>query len=64
MSKHPKQGVTQKNYGFCDSTKYRDLDALKALVDAGQLAPRVQRVYPLAELASFHRSLPRVLGLL
>ena len=50
MSKHPKQGVKQINFGLCDSSHYKDLDAIKQFVDAGQLHPVVQQVFPLAQI--------------
>ena len=33
LSKHPRKGVTQINYGLTDSSKYTDLDELRHLVD-------------------------------
>jgi NADPH:quinone reductase-like Zn-dependent oxidoreductase len=50
VSKHPKEGVKQINYGLCDSSKHEDLDALKAIADKGQLKAVVQEIIPLDEI--------------
>jgi NADPH:quinone reductase-like Zn-dependent oxidoreductase len=50
VSKNPKAGVKQINYGLCDSSKHEDLDALKAIADKGQLKAVVQESIPLAEI--------------
>ena len=50
LAKKPKRGVKQLNFGMVDSTNYRDLDALKALADAGTLKPHLQAVFALADL--------------
>jgi len=50
VSKHPKEGVTQINYGLCDSSKHEDLDALKAIADKGQLKAVVQETIPLHDI--------------
>eukprot|EP00729_Bicosta_minor_P019491 gene19491-11625_t len=52
LSKHPKKGVKQINFGFVDSTKYADLDVLKVLADAGKLKPHLQAVFPMSELVT------------
>ena len=58
LSKHPKKGVKQINFGFVDSTKYADLDTLKVLADGGKLKPHLQAVFPMAELvAAFNLSM-------
>ncbi len=44
VSKHPKPGVKQINYGLCKSTNHTDLDILRVLVEGGQVRPRVQQV--------------------
>ena len=44
VSKHPKPGVKQLNYGLCRSTNHTDLDLLRVLVEGGQVQPRVQQV--------------------
>ena len=49
VSKHPKAGVKQINFGLCDSSNHEDLDELKALVDGGKLAARVTRTFPLEQ---------------
>lgn len=37
LSKNPKEGVKQINYGLCDSSKHEDLDELAAFAEAGKL---------------------------
>lgn len=49
-SKQPKEGVTQINYGLCDSSRHEDLDALAALASAGKLKGVVQHSYALEEI--------------
>jgi len=46
-SKKPKEGVTQIDYGLCDSSHYEDLDALAALANAGKLKAVVQQSFAL-----------------
>jgi NADPH:quinone reductase-like Zn-dependent oxidoreductase len=50
VSKTPKTGVTQINYGLCDSSKHEDLDSLKAIADVGHLKAVVQRSFPLEDI--------------
>jgi len=50
ISKHPKAGVKQINYGLCDSSKHEDLDALKAIVDGGNLKAVVQQTFNLDDI--------------
>jgi len=50
ISKHPKLGVKQINYGLCDSSKHEDLDALKAIADAGNLKAVVQETFALGDI--------------
>merc|ERR1712039_755649 len=50
VSKHPKEGVKQINYGLCDSSKHEDLDALKAIADAGHLKAVVDQTFPLDDI--------------
>ena len=50
-SKHPKKGVKQINYGDCDSSSHVDLDAIAAMVDAGQLRAHVQQSFALQDMA-------------
>lgn len=58
LSKHPKEGVTQINYGSCDPSKYQDLDAIAAIVDAGKLKAVVSQVFPLEDFGkAFNASL-------
>jgi len=47
ISKHPKQGVHQINFGLADSSHYTDLDALEKLVSNGDLQPHVSKIFPL-----------------
>lgn len=46
LSKNPKAGVQQVDLGLTDASKYQDLDALKALVDAG-LKPLIRKSFTL-----------------
>lgn len=58
ISKHPKPGVRQINYGLCDSSKHEDLDFLAGLVDAGKLRAVVSETYDLEDYAqAFNASL-------
>jgi len=50
LSKNPKAGVTQINYGLCDASKHEDLDALKAIADLGHLKAVVQQSFPLEDI--------------
>lgn len=50
ISKNPKEGVTQINYGLCDSSKHEDLDELAALADAGKLRGVVPESYMLEDI--------------
>jgi len=50
VSKNPKPGVRQINFGLCDSSKHEDLDALRTLADAGNLTSVVQQSLPLEEI--------------
>lgn len=52
VSKHPKAGVKQINFGLCDSSHHEDLDALAALVDAGELEARVAQSFTLSDVIS------------
>jgi len=49
-SLHPKEGVTQINYGLCDASKHEDLDALKDIADAGKLKAVVQQTFALDDI--------------
>ena len=54
LSKHPRKGVTQINYGLTDSSKYTDLDELRHLVDREDgdgLQSHIQETFSLAEAA-------------
>jgi NADPH2:quinone reductase len=55
LSRHPKEGVQQINYGLCRSTNHTDLEMLRALVQGGQLRPHVQAVFPLADVPAAFR---------
>merc|ERR1712070_1020873 len=50
ISKKPKSGVSQINYGLCDSSKHEDLDALKAIADVGDLRAVVKQSFPLEDI--------------
>jgi len=50
ISEHPKVGVTQLNYGLCDSSKHEDLDELAAFADAGKLRAVVPESHALADI--------------
>jgi len=49
-SKKPKDGVTQINFGLCDSSKHEDLDALKAIADVGHLKAVVKESFALEDI--------------
>merc|ERR1719183_2989246 len=49
-AKHPKEGVTEINYGLCNSSHHEDLDALKTLAEAGHLRAVVQESFPLNDI--------------
>eukprot|EP00937_MAST-01D_sp_MAST-1D-sp2_P002987 g2987.t1 len=51
VSKHPKAGVTQLNFGYTASDDYATLDALAAHFDAGAVKAHVFAQVPLAEAA-------------
>jgi NADPH:quinone reductase len=50
LSKHPKKGVKQINFGLCDSSKHSSLDQLKELADRGLLRSHVDRAFSLAHV--------------
>lgn len=50
VSKNPKTGVAQINYGLCDSSKHEDLDALKAIADVGHLKAVVKQSFALEDI--------------
>jgi len=50
ISKNPKPGVNQLDFGLCDSSKYEDLDALKDLAEAGLLHAVVQESHTLENI--------------
>mmetsp|Transcript_159041 Transcript_159041/g.506528 ORF Transcript_159041/g.506528 Transcript_159041/m.506528 type:complete len:130 (-) Transcript_159041:191-580(-) len=50
VSKHPKAGVKQINFGICDSSKYEDLDALKSFAEGG-LKAVVDQSFALEDIA-------------
>merc|ERR1712166_1699347 len=50
LSKNPKEGVKQINYGLCDASKHEDLDAIKQMVDAKQLRAVVQQTFTLEQI--------------
>lgn len=52
VSKHPKPGVRQINYGLCDSSKHEDLDALAAFTQAGHLKAYVSQAFGLEDFAT------------
>jgi NADPH:quinone reductase-like Zn-dependent oxidoreductase len=52
VSKKPKPGVTQINYGLCDPSRHEDLDALTTMVDAGKLVAVATETYPLVQIAA------------
>eukprot|EP00440_Ansanella_granifera_P053233 gb/GFBE01057709.1/.p1 GENE.gb/GFBE01057709.1/~~gb/GFBE01057709.1/.p1 ORF type:complete len:368 (+),score=64.22 gb/GFBE01057709.1/:1-1104(+) len=49
-SKHPKPGVTQIDYGLCDSSHHEDLDALAEIANAGLMKGVVQESFPLENI--------------
>jgi len=50
LSKKPKEGVTQINYGLCDSSKHADLDALKSIADVGHLKAVLKQSFSLEDI--------------
>eukprot|EP00947_MAST-08B_sp_MAST-8B-sp1_P006125 g6125.t1 len=52
ISKKPKAGVTQINFGYTDASSHAGLDTLAALFDAGKLEPHVYQQYPLANVSA------------
>merc|ERR1712232_1346895 len=50
VSKKSKDGVTQINYGLCDSSRHEDLDALKAIADVGHLVAVVKQSFALEDI--------------
>lgn len=50
LSKNPKEGVTQINYGLADSSNHEDLDALKAIADVGHLKAVVAKSFALENI--------------
>lgn len=52
ISKHPKAGVTQINYGLTDASKHEQLDVLKGFFDAGKLVAHLNTLYPLEQTAA------------
>lgn len=50
LSKHPKPGVKQIDYGLADSSHHEDLDALASIVEAGGLKGVVQQHFDLVEI--------------
>jgi NADPH:quinone reductase-like Zn-dependent oxidoreductase len=50
VSKNPKKGVKQINFGLCDSSKYADLDHVKSLADAGHLKAHIDKVFPFQQI--------------
>jgi NADPH:quinone reductase-like Zn-dependent oxidoreductase len=51
LSRHPKEGVRQINFGMAKATNHSLLDELAALFDAGQMQPHVFQSFPLADAA-------------
>ena len=56
LSKHPKQGVKQINFGLCDSSHYADMDALKVLVEGGHLRAHIQQSFALEDAVEAMRT--------
>jgi len=50
VSKSPKAGVKQYNYGLCDPSKHEELDELAALADAGKLRDVTLESYKLEDI--------------
>merc|ERR1712070_587671 len=50
VSKNPKEGVTQINYGLCDSSRHEDLDELAAFAEAGKLRGVVPESHKLEDI--------------
>ena len=51
LSKHPKAGVTQLNFGYTQSSDHAELDRLAAHFDAGKVKAHVFAQVPLADAA-------------
>jgi len=51
VSKHPKEGVHQLNFGLADASHYSDLDKLRDLVDKGLLRAHVSQTFALERTA-------------
>lgn len=51
LSKHPKQGVTQINFGYTSSSDHKQLDLLAGYVAAGELQPHVFQRFQLKDAA-------------
>ncbi len=47
ISKHPKAGVRQINFGFMSAGNHSQLDILKGFFEAGKLQAHVQASFPL-----------------
>jgi len=50
LSKKPKDGVTQIDYGLADASNHEDLDALKAIADLGHLKAVVKQSFALEQI--------------
>ena len=51
ISKNPKDGVHQLNFGLADSSHYSDLDQLRDLADQGLLRAHVSQTFDLEDVA-------------
>jgi NADPH:quinone reductase-like Zn-dependent oxidoreductase len=51
ISKHPKEGVKQIDFGFTTSSNHTQLDLLAEWFDAGKLVPRVSASFSMAHAA-------------
>eukprot|EP01065_Artemidia_motanka_P010490 TRINITY_DN1556_c1_g1_i1.p1 TRINITY_DN1556_c1_g1~~TRINITY_DN1556_c1_g1_i1.p1 ORF type:complete len:359 (+),score=134.11 TRINITY_DN1556_c1_g1_i1:94-1077(+) len=51
LSKHPKPGVTQINFGLTKGGDHTDLDELKGLFEAGKIRPHVMQSFDLAHVS-------------
>ena len=51
LSKHPKPGVTQVNFGYTNSSGHEQLDLMRGFFDDGKLAPHVFATFPLERAA-------------
>lgn len=56
LSKHPKEGVKQLNFGVVDASSHTDLDATRALVDKG-LKAVVQQTFALEDIVQALKSI-------